>query len=71
MSNALEERIVELEIRLSHQDDMLQTLNRLITEQQITIERLQADMANLRLYVSELLATQGGDPGPEPPPPHY
>ena len=71
MSDALEERIVELEIRLAHQDDMLQTLNRLITEQHRTIEHLQADAEHLRLCVSQLLAPQGGDPGPEPPPPHY
>jgi SlyX protein len=71
MSDRSDERIVELEIRLAHQDDLLQTLNRLVTEQQRTIERMQADMENLRLHLAEVMAAPGGDPGPEPPPPHY
>jgi SlyX protein len=71
MSETLEDRIVELEIRLAHQDDTLQTLNRLVIEQQQVIEQLQFQMENLRLRLAELLQAPAGDPSQEPPPPHY
>lgn len=71
MEPALESRIVELEIRLAHQDDTLQTVNRLVIEQQQMIGQLQVQVENLRLRLMEVLQAPAGDPSREPPPPHY
>jgi SlyX protein len=71
MNDSVETRLVELEIRLAHQDDLLQTLNRTITEQQQTIETLRARVDHLSLVLMEALQALPGDPSQEPPPPHY
>jgi SlyX protein len=71
MSDTLETRIVEMEIRLAHQDDTLQTLNRLVIDQQRQIESLQHQVENLRLRLTEVMQAPGVDPSLEPPPPHY
>ncbi|WP_018231093.1 SlyX family protein [Thioalkalivibrio thiocyanodenitrificans] len=71
MSETLEARIVEMEIRLAHQDDTLQTLNRLVIDQQQQIETLRHQVENLRLRLMEVVQAPGIDPSLEPPPPHY
>lgn len=73
MSDTLESRITELEIRLSHQDDTVQSLNQIVIEQQARIETLQHQVEQLRLRLVEALEHQGPgiDPSQEPPPPHY
>lgn len=48
----LEERIIELEIRFSHQDDFLQQLNQIVIEQQKTIERLEKEILDLKRSVN-------------------
>lgn len=62
----LEDRIIDLEIRYTHQEELLQQLSDLIREQQAAIDTLQR-------AVERLAATRGGDePGPvNEPPPHY
>ena len=37
-----EERLTELEIKLAYQEDLLQTLNTIVSEQQQKIEQLDA-----------------------------
>jgi SlyX protein len=71
MSETLETRIVEMEIRLAHQDDTLQTLNRLVIDQQQQIESLKHQVENLRLRLMEVMQAPEVDPSLEPPPPHY
>jgi len=71
MSDTLEPRITELEIRLSHQDDTVQSLNQIVIEQQACIETLQHQIENLRLRLAEAMEGPGIDPSQEPPPPHY
>jgi SlyX protein len=48
----LEERIIELEIRFSHQDDFLQQLNQIVIEQQQTIHRLEKEIIDLKRSVN-------------------
>jgi SlyX protein len=69
-SERLEQRIIELETRLSYQDHTIEQLNEVVTAQQRQIDRLEKGMQNLR--------TQFADDGPgirrpdeETPPPHY
>lgn len=68
----LEGRLVDLEIRLTHQDDTLETLNDIVIRQQQQIDRLNHELSMARRRLSELDASEGaGGQRPEPPPPHY
>ena len=66
---ALGERIDALEMRLTYQDEAIETLNQTITKQWLEIDRLTRQLADMkeRLREAESLA-----PGPSnDPPPHY
>lgn len=54
---ALEARIIELEIRYSHQEATLETLSDLVREQHDTIEKLRRALQALRAQAG------GGDEG--------
>ncbi|AOW12173.1 SlyX protein [Hydrogenophaga crassostreae] len=65
-----EERLTELEIKLSYTEDLLDTLNTLVANQQQDIAMLLREVGNLR--------QQGDEPGSAAPrslrdelPPHY
>jgi SlyX protein len=45
---ALERRLMELEVKASYADDLLDVLNTLVTRQQAQIDRLLEEVANLR-----------------------
>ncbi|EHQ53016.1 MULTISPECIES: SlyX family protein [Ectothiorhodospira] len=72
MSDAVSERMVELEIRMAHQEALCQDLNDVVIRQQQEIDRLQLQVEGLRLRLVELMERQSpGAQLPEPPPPHY
>lgn len=66
-----EERIINLEIKFSHQDNYLEDLNKIVTAQQITIERLEKEIIDLK----RSLHSESGVPGSrslrDDKPPHY
>lgn len=69
---ALERRIEELEIRNAHQEYALQGLG----EELVHLQQANTQLTRQLLALSERLAAldtggPGGDPGAEPPPPHY
>jgi SlyX protein len=43
-----EDRLIELESRLMHQDALLEQLNAVVVEQQVALDRLQREVALLR-----------------------
>ena len=45
----LEKKIRDLEIKFSHQDHLLDELNKIVTSQQLAIEKLQLDILNLKI----------------------
>lgn len=57
MVDRLEDRIIELETRLAYQEDTLQQLNQVVTEQDQMILRLQEHM---RLVADKLISIEGG-----------
>jgi SlyX protein len=66
-----EERFVDLETRLAHQDQMLHELNDVVTDQQAKIMRLEELCRSLIDRVRSLGEGQpAGDPADERPP-HY
>lgn len=70
-TDALEQRVTELEIKASFADDLLDTLNQLVARQQETIELLVREVSRLRQQGSD----GGTSPGQRDPrdelPPHY
>lgn len=67
--NALSERIDALEMRLSYQDESIETLNQTITAQWAQIDRLTRQMAELKERLQE---AESQVPGPvNERPPHY
>ena len=67
----MESRIVDLEIRLTHQEAALQALNDVIVRQQKEIDRLRAEVEALREQVRAQAAFPVAPPSDETPPPHY
>ena len=66
---ALGERIDALEMRLTYQDEAIETLNQTITKQWLEIDRLTRQLAELRERLQE---AESRAPGPaNEPPPHY
>jgi len=67
--NSLGERIDALEMRLTYQDDAIETLNQTITAQWQQIDALMRQVAELRERLRE---AESSAPGPvSEPPPHY
>ena len=65
--NSLEERIIELEVRLSFQASTIDTLNSVINEQQAKIEK----MSKLLDELKERLPALGNIDATMTIPPHY
>ena len=67
--NALNERIEALEMRLTYQDESIETLNQTITAQWAQIDRLTRQVAELKERLQE---AENNAPGPaNERPPHY
>lgn len=66
------DRIDELEIRLSFQDQLLHTLNEVVTAQHHRLEALQAQVLRLQTELQRV-QSGGGEPGVvvDERPPHY
>ena len=65
----LKERIKNLEVKFSHQDFLLDQLNKMVSNQQLAIEKLQNEILELKLTQSE----SGSTPRSleDDVPPHY
>jgi len=64
-----EDRITELEIKVSYQEDLLQDLNKIVAQQQQQILLLEKTCHLLYQRINSLNLV--GDEAIEPPPPHY
>lgn len=60
------ERLIELEMRLMHQENLLEQLNEVVTEQATQIDLLRRELARLREQ-----ALQGPSEDVNEAPPHY
>jgi len=67
----LVERVVELEMRLAFQDDTIQRLNAVVTDQSAQILTLEQRLELVLIDLKNLRGLLYADPGNEPPPPHY
>ncbi len=64
-----QERFVAIEIKLAQQEDLVDTLNQLVYQQQKRIDKLDALCAALAQHIGD--HAQGGSAPINEPPPHY
>ena len=67
----MNERITELEMQLAFQDNTINELNRVITDQQSQIDSLREQMELLHKKLQSLSESVVLHDENEPPPPHY
>ena len=66
----MDDRITNLEVKFSLQDDLLDTLNRMVATQQMQIDRLQQAVRDLSMRIQQMEASRPMSLGDEMPP-HY
>ncbi|MET0332228.1 MAG: SlyX family protein [Dyella sp.] len=71
MDATFEQRLTELEVRLTFIDDTVHALAGADAEQSLRIAALERLVRDLRGELSSLRHDAGSDPHSEPPPPHY
>jgi SlyX protein len=64
-----EDRFVDIEIKLAHQEDMVEELNQVVYQQSRRIDQLEAMVSQLGEHIRNS-AQSGTNPVNEPPP-HY
>jgi SlyX protein len=68
--SALEAALMDLQMRLTYQDDEIADLSRTVARQQAELDGLRRELEHLRALLAALAPAQGGPPGHEVPP-HY
>ena len=66
-----EDRLIDLESKLAHQDQLLNELNEVVTEQQARIMQLEQLSASLIDRVRAIGESTPGESAPDETPPHY
>jgi SlyX protein len=67
----IEDRVIDIEIRLTYQESMLQELNNVVIDQQKTIDRLRHELATLGQQMRIIEPSNIALMSEETPPPHY
>jgi len=67
----MEDRITDLEIRLTHQEAALEEMNDVLLAQHTLIGKLQDDITRLRQQLQDNNTGGVTEQANEPPPPHY
>ncbi|WP_020159565.1 MULTISPECIES: SlyX family protein [Methylobacter] len=66
-----ENRVIELEIKVAYQEDLIQELNKIVSQQQRQIGRLEATCKLLNERIKSLSEIASGEEAIDQPPPHY
>ena len=66
-----DERLIDLEVRVTHQEATLQALNDVVAGQQRLIDQLRKEVEQLQRQLREAAPGNIAAPWEEPPPPHY
>ena len=67
----MEDRIVELELRLTHQEAAVDELTRSVLHQEQALAALTAELELVKSYLRELAPAAVAPESEEGPPPHY
>ncbi len=65
-----EERLVDIEIKLAHQEQLVSELNDVVTQQQAKIMQLE-ELSNSLIQRVRSLGESGAEPEQDERPPHY
>jgi SlyX protein len=71
MNTSPEQRLDELEVKLTFVDDTVHALAAADADQSQRIAALERMLRELRGELSSMRSSQSDDPHDEPPPPHY
>ncbi len=71
MDNALENRLIALEIRMAHHERTIDEMSDVLADQQRTIDLLTAQMRRLRDRMQDVESGFDRSPQDDKPPPHY
>lgn len=71
IEHELTARIDDLEMKVTFQDDVIETLNKTVVQQWHLIEQLQRRTDRLEQRLREAHEATTRDASEEPPPPHY
>ncbi|MDD7544559.1 SlyX family protein [Actinobacillus porcinus] len=66
-----EDRIAELEMKLTFQDNLLEELNQALVEQQFVIDKMQIQLRYLANKLKDIQPSNVASRAEETPPPHY
>jgi SlyX protein len=66
-----EDRFIDIEIKLAHQEHLVESLNQRVYEQQQQIDKLEQMCAALVQHVRDQAQSGGGGALAHEPPPHY
>ncbi len=66
-----EKRLIDLEMKMAHQDLLLEELNQVVYQQQKTIDKLETTLTSLVKRFQEVLTSGDEIRGPNEKPPHY
>lgn len=66
-----EERVIDIETKLAHQERLLSELDDVLTDQQARISRLEVLCQSLIDRIKSLAETAGAERPPDERPPHY
>ncbi|UYL07950.1 SlyX family protein [Bdellovibrio sp. SKB1291214] len=67
----MDERLTNLEIKVAHQDHVIEELHQVIYEQQKTIDKLETLLSGLTRRLQEALSDEGSEIRGNEKPPHY
>lgn len=65
------DRIIELEIKVAYQEDLIQELNKIVSQQQQQISRLETTCKLLNERIKSLLNVVNAEENIDQTPPHY
>ena len=66
-----EDRFIDIEIKLAHQEHLVESLSQRVYEQQQQIDKLEQMCAALAQHVRDQAQSGGGGALAHEPPPHY
>ena len=69
--DTLEQRLTEMEVKLTFIDDTVQALASADADQSVRIASLERALRDLRGELSSMRIGEADEPHSEPPPPHY
>lgn len=68
---AMENKIIELESKLAFQDETINELNDVITDQQQQLDQLREEVRLVAVRITSFAQSNSSAEEKEPPPPHY